>query len=126
MIEISTKLCRHIQGSIVLNILYDLLFVQPLQQDVCSWLSQLKLEVYEQNFIEGGFDDIDFLKDIDKNDLDMIEIKKIGHQKKILMAVQELRNLELTAALDQVIAGRLTRYAYMYLYSVKSYNVFTH
>ena len=66
----------------LLDIAFDLLFVQPLQQDVYSWLCQLKLEVYEQNFVEGGFDDIDFLKDIDKSDLEMIEIKKIGHQKK--------------------------------------------
>lgn len=72
--------------------------------DVGSWLARLNLQEYEQNFIEGGFDDIDFLKDLDKNDLDMIDIKKKGHQKKILMAVQQLSDLELTAILDEVVA----------------------
>ena len=69
-------------------------------------MSRLNLDQYEQNFIDGGFDDIDFLKDLDKNDLEMIDIKKKGHQKKILMAVQQLSDLELTAILDEVVAGK--------------------
>ena len=84
---------------------FEMKIIISSQDDVGSWLSRLNLDQYEQNFIDGGFDDIDFLKDLDKNDLEMIDIKKKGHQKKILMAVQQLSDLELTAILDEVVAG---------------------
>lgn len=45
----------------------------------------------------------------------MIDIKKKGHQKKILMAVQQLSDLELTAILDEVVAGRFLFYLSGYL-----------
>ena len=35
----------------------------------------------------------------------MIDIKKKGHQKKILLAVRALNELELTAILDRAVAG---------------------
>ena len=64
--------------------------------------------------MEGGFDDIDFIKDLDKSDLDMIDIKTIGHQKKLLMAVQRLHDLELTDILDRAVEGIL--YINIFLY----------
>ena len=76
-----------------------------IQDDVVTWLQLLGLQQYEENFMEGGFDDIDFIKDLDKNDLEMIEIRKKGHQKKLLMAVQRLTDLDLTADLDLVVEG---------------------
>ena len=48
---------------------------------------------------------MDFIKDLDKNDLEMIDIKKRGHQKKLLLAVQQLNDLELTAVLDIAVLG---------------------
>lgn len=48
---------------------------------------------------------MDFIKDLDKNDLDMIDIKKRGHQKKLLLAVQQLNDMELTDILDQAVLG---------------------
>lgn len=69
-------------------------------RDVGTWLGLLNLRQYEPNFVEGGFDDMDFIKDLDKNDLEMIDIKKRGHQKKLSLAVQRLNDLELTAILD--------------------------
>lgn len=80
-----------------------LLFLQ--QRDVGTWLGILNLRQYEANFVEGGFDDMDFIKDLDKNDLEMIDIKKRGHQKKLLLAVQRLNDLELTAVLDIAVLG---------------------
>ena len=56
--------------------------------------------------MEGGFDDIEFIKDLDKNDLEMIDIKKRGHQKKLLLAVRQLNDMELTDVLDQAVLGR--------------------
>lgn len=57
--------------------------------------------------MEGGFDDMEFIKDLDKSDLDMIDIKKRGHQKKLLLAVRQLNDLELTDILDQAVLGKL-------------------
>ena len=73
-----------------------------------QWLTLLDLAAYECNFIEGGFDEMDFIKDLDLSDLEMIEIKKKGHQKKLLLAVQKLSDVELTAELDAVVAGGKT------------------
>ena len=50
---------------------------------------------------------MDFIKDLDKNDLEMIDIKKRGHQKKLLQAVQRLNDLEMTAVLDIAVLGKL-------------------
>lgn len=50
---------------------------------------------------------MDFIKDLDQSDLQMIEIKKKGHQKKLLLAVQRLSDVELTAELDRVVEGQL-------------------
>eukprot|EP00794_Sanderia_malayensis_P002635 gene2635-3049_t len=71
--------------------------------DVGVWLGLIGLRIYEENFIEGGFDDMDFIKDLDLSDLEMIDIKKRGHQKKVLQAVQRLSDIELTADLDRVV-----------------------
>ncbi|XP_002155293.2 caskin-1 [Hydra vulgaris] len=78
-------------------------------ENVREWLSNLNLLQYESNFVEGGFDDIDFIKDLDKSDLDMIDIKTIGHQKKLLMAVQRLHDLELTDILDRAVEANPIR-----------------
>ncbi len=56
-----------------------------------SWLRSLGLSRYENHFIDGGFDDIEFLNDLTKEDLEAIGITKIGHQRKILMAAKKLR-----------------------------------
>lgn len=67
----------------------------------------LDLQEYETNFIEGGFDEMDFIKDLDLSDLEMIEIRKKGHQKKLLLAVQRLSDVELTAELDDIVSGKI-------------------
>lgn len=76
--------------------------------DVGTWLKLLGLRQYESNFIEGGFDEMDFIKDLDQSDLEMIDIKKKGHQKKLLLAVQKLSDVDLTAELDDFVAGNAT------------------
>ena len=68
----------------------------------------LGLQDYENNFIEGGFDEMDFIKDLDLSDLEMIEIRKKGHQKKLLLAVQKLSDVELTAELDDFVSGKFS------------------
>ena len=66
----------------------------------------LGLRQYESNFIEGGFDEMDFIKDLDLSDLEMIEIKRKGHQRKLLLAVQKLSDVDLTAELDDFVGGK--------------------
>ncbi|XP_066936787.1 caskin-2-like [Clytia hemisphaerica] len=83
-------------------------------RDVGTWLGLLNLRQYEPNFVEGGFDDMDFIKDLDKNDLEMIDIKKRGHQKKLLLAVQRLNDLELTAVLDIAVLESPTKRAHSF------------
>ena len=56
-----------------------------------SWLKSLGLSRYEEHFIDGGFDDIEFLYDLTKEDLEAIGITKVGHQRKILMATKKLQ-----------------------------------
>ena len=53
---------------------------------------------------------MDFIKDLDQSDLQMIEIKKKGHQKKLLLAVQRLSDVELTAELDKVVEGQFCQH----------------
>ena len=68
----------------------------------------LNLRQYEANFVEGGFDDIDFIKDLDRNDLDMIDIKKRGHQNKLIMAVQSMAEQEFLNVLDRAVEGKVS------------------
>ena len=55
-----------------------------------SWLKSLGLSRYENHFIEGGFDDMEFLYDLTKEDLVAIGITKVGHQRKLLTAAKKL------------------------------------
>lgn len=56
-----------------------------------TWLRLIGLEQYIPEFLDGGFDDMDFLQDMTLEDLVAIGVKKPGHQRKIWMAVQVLR-----------------------------------
>ena len=77
-----------------------------MKDNVGHWLKLLGLCEYESNFIEGGFDEMDFIKDLDLSDLEMIEIRLRGHQKKLLLAVQRLSDVDLTAELDDIVQGK--------------------
>lgn len=55
-----------------------------------TWLRLIHLDQYIPQFIDNGFDDMDFLQDITIEDLVSIGITKPGHQRKIWMAVKAL------------------------------------
>ena len=65
-----------------------------LQKDIMTWLRLIGLEQYIPEFLDGGFDDMDFLQDMTVEDLEAIGVKKPGHQRKIWMAVQALKEAD--------------------------------
>ena len=65
-----------------------------LQKDIMTWLRLIGLEQYIPEFLDGGFDDMDFLQDMTVEDLVAIGVKKPGHQRKIWMAVQALKEAD--------------------------------
>ena len=65
-----------------------------LQKDIMTWLRLIGLEQYIPEFLDGGFDDMDFLQDMTLEDLVAIGVKKPGHQRKIWMAVQALKEAD--------------------------------
>lgn len=56
-----------------------------------TWLRLIGLEQYIPEFMDGGFDDMDFLQDMTLDDLIAIGVTKPGHQRKIWMAVTALK-----------------------------------
>ena len=56
-----------------------------------TWLRLIGLEQYIPEFLDGGFDDMDFLQDMTLEDLVAIGVTKPGHQRKIWMAVNALK-----------------------------------
>ena len=56
-----------------------------------TWLRLIGLEQYIPEFMDGGFDDMDFLQDMTVEDLVTIGVTKPGHQRKIWMAVNALK-----------------------------------
>jgi len=55
------------------------------KQEVQEWLKEkVKLPQYFQVFVQQGFDDLDSIKDVTKDDLNAMGIDKVGHQRKIL------------------------------------------
>ena len=50
------------------------------------------MEKYLDNFLRAGFKTIDLVSHLDEHDLDNLGVTLIGHRKKILQKVQELRD----------------------------------
>jgi len=56
------------------------------------WLSELGLNEYNASFIDSGFDDMSVIKEINEKDLTDMGISKPGHRKKLLIAVDKMKN----------------------------------
>ncbi|XP_023126911.2 caskin-1-like isoform X4 [Amphiprion ocellaris] len=59
-----------------------------------DWLSHLGLSQYYQVLVQNGYENIDFISDISLEDLQEIGITKLGHQKKIMLGVKRLKELQ--------------------------------
>lgn len=67
-------------------------FPKEKPEDIMTWLRLIGLEQYIPEFMDGGFDDMDFLQDMTVEDLVAIGVKRPGHQRKIWMAVNALKH----------------------------------
>uniref|UniRef100_A0A8C8RZJ9 CASK interacting protein 1 n=1 Tax=Pelusios castaneus TaxID=367368 RepID=A0A8C8RZJ9_9SAUR len=66
----------------------------PLQANLALWLSMIGLAQYYKVLVENGYENIDFITDITWEDLQEIGITKLGHQKKLMLAVKKLAEIQ--------------------------------
>ncbi|XP_036965791.1 caskin-1-like isoform X4 [Acanthopagrus latus] len=59
-----------------------------------DWLSHLGLSQYYQVLVQNGYENIDFISDISLEDLQEIGITKLGHQKKLMLGVRRLKEIQ--------------------------------
>ncbi|KAG1968312.1 caskin-1 [Pimephales promelas] len=59
-----------------------------------EWLSLIGLSQYHQILVKNGYENIDFITDITWEDLQEIGITKLGHQKKLMLAVKKLAEIQ--------------------------------
>ncbi|XP_053502922.1 caskin-2 isoform X2 [Ictalurus furcatus] len=74
--------------------------------DLGEWLSAIGLPQYHKKLLENGYDSINIVRDLTWEDLQEIGITKLGHQKKIMLAVKKLSDLH--KALLQAESGQGT------------------
>ncbi|XP_069033235.1 ephrin type-B receptor 4b isoform X1 [Embiotoca jacksoni] len=58
---------------------------------VSEWLRAIKMERYEQSFLQAGFSSLDVVSQLNTEDLLRVGVTLAGHQKKILSSIQTLR-----------------------------------
>ncbi|XP_029602965.1 caskin-1-like, partial [Salmo trutta] len=68
---------------------------------LAEWLSAIGLNQYYQVLVQNGYDNIDFITEISWEDLKEIGITKLGHQKKIMLAVRRLGKLQRGESISQ-------------------------
>ncbi|KAM9817384.1 caskin-2 [Neosynchiropus ocellatus] len=61
--------------------------------ELAEWLSAIGLPQYERLLCENGYDSISIVKDVTWEDLQEIGITKLGHQKKLMIAVKRLNDI---------------------------------
>ncbi|XP_057699093.1 caskin-1-like isoform X4 [Corythoichthys intestinalis] len=62
--------------------------------NLADFLSHLGLSQYYQVLVQNGYENIDFISDISLEDLQEIGISKLGHQKKLMLGVRRLKELQ--------------------------------
>ncbi|XP_034050481.1 caskin-2-like isoform X2 [Thalassophryne amazonica] len=65
-----------------------------IPSDLGEWLSLIGLPQYQKRLCDNGYDSIAIVKDITWEDLQEIGIIKLGHQKKLMLAVKRLSDLQ--------------------------------
>nr|XP_046236706.1 ephrin type-B receptor 4b-like isoform X2 [Scatophagus argus] len=58
---------------------------------VSEWLRAIKMERYEQSFLQNGFTSLDIVSQLNTEDLLRVGVTLAGHQKKMLSSIQTLR-----------------------------------
>src|SRR6516162_8983982 len=77
-------------------------------QQIADWLEKLGLGQYAQRFAENDID-FDVLNDLTDQDLEKIGVTSLGHRRKLLRAIANLKGVEqITAAVGVAAAPRTT------------------
>src|SRR5215472_931314 len=73
-------------------------------QQIADWLERLGLEQYAQRFAENDID-FEILSDLTDQDLEKIGVASVGHRRKLLRAIANLKDLEtITPAVAVAVA----------------------
>ncbi|XP_037318825.2 caskin-2-like isoform X3 [Pungitius pungitius] len=95
--------------------------------DLGEWLSGIGLSQYQKRLCENGYDSITIVRDITWEDLQEIGITKLGHQKKLMLAVKRLCDLQRSRNhADQAGGGTLRRNPHAALETVSIEHTATH
>nr|XP_029137569.1 caskin-2-like isoform X4 [Labrus bergylta] len=65
-----------------------------IPSDLGEWLSAIGLPQYHKQLSENGYDSISIVRDLTWEDLQEIGITKLGHQKKLMLAVKKLCDIQ--------------------------------
>ncbi|XP_027141109.1 caskin-2 isoform X3 [Larimichthys crocea] len=79
--------------------------------DLGEWLSAIGLPQYHKKLSENGYDSISIVKDLTWEDLQEIGITKLGHQKKLMLAVKKLCDIQRAILQAESGQGTLRRKA---------------
>ncbi|XP_067238809.1 caskin-2 isoform X2 [Chanodichthys erythropterus] len=77
--------------------------------DLGEWLSAIGLPQYHKKLSENGYDSINIVRDLTWEDLQEIGITKLGHQKKMMLAVKKLCDVHKALLLAESGQGTLRR-----------------
>uniref|UniRef100_A0A3B3QK85 CASK interacting protein 2 n=1 Tax=Paramormyrops kingsleyae TaxID=1676925 RepID=A0A3B3QK85_9TELE len=75
-----------------------------IPSDLAEWLGTIGLLQYHKKLTDSGYDSMGIVQDLTWEDLQEVGIAKLGHQKKIMLAVKKL--CEIRRAQVQAEAGR--------------------
>ncbi|XP_028331961.1 caskin-2-like isoform X2 [Gouania willdenowi] len=65
-----------------------------IPSELSEWLSVIGLPQYQKRLCDNGYDSITIVRDISWEDLQEIGVTKLGHQKKLMLAVKRLCDLQ--------------------------------
>ncbi|XP_064866299.1 caskin-2-like isoform X3 [Oncorhynchus nerka] len=74
-----------------------------------EWLSTIGLPQYQRKLSENGYDSISIVRDLTWEDLQEIGITKLGHQKKMMLAVKKLCDIQRAILAAESVQGTLRR-----------------
>ena len=77
---------------------------------IADWLSQIGMHEYAQRFAENGID-LDILTDLTDQDLEKIGVTSLGHRRKLLRAIANLKAAETVTPAPVAVAPLAPRSA---------------
>ncbi|CAN9505078.1 unnamed protein product [Ophioblennius macclurei] len=80
-----------------------------IPSDLSEWLCAIGLPQYHKKLSENGYDSISIVKDLTWEDLQEIGITKLGHQKKLMLAVKKLCDIQRAIVHAELGQGTLRR-----------------